>query len=384
MREEGVANGRREGPILLSSGYAPPEAFPGPQLAECAATVLCNQASEALQYGDRFGYLPLRELIVEWLQSDNVPASVEEILIVSGAKQNLDMCARAFCRPGETIVVSEPTYMNGLKLFRTAGATPLPVPSDDLGMNVDALEEILSRLAAKNDPLPKLIYDIPDFHNPSGGVLPLDRRARLIEIASRYGIPILEDNPYRWTRFEGSASLPLKHFDPEGHVIATGTFAKILGPGLRLGWVHARKDLLQRIAAFKAEGGTSPLTQMLAYQFFREQSSLEQHLRVITDILHRRRNALLSSLDRHMGALATWNRPSGGYYVWARLKQDIDTTLVAQEALAAGVKYYPGAVFFASPNPPRNYMRLSYSYENEDRIEEGIALLATVLARHGT
>ena len=367
--------------IVLSSGYAPAEAFPGNELADLAADILRHHADEALQYSKREGYLPLRRTIAEWLQADGVDATADEIIIITGAKQNLDITTRAFCSPGDTMVAPEPTYMNGIKIFERTGVRMETIPNDADGMDVDALERYLS-VASRSRRLPKLIYDIPDFQNPTGTVLTAERREKLVAIAARYGVPILEDNPYRWTRLEGSAPRPLKHFDRDGIVISTGTFAKILGPGLRLGWVHARKDILDKIGPYKADAGTSPLCQMLAYEFYKVPGSLDRHLGRVRSVLRAKRDALLRALETDLGSMATWTRPAGGYYVWVTMNEGFDTDAMAPEAQAEGVDYYKGSVFFASKPAPRRHMRLSFSFESAERIRSGVATIGKVAQAH--
>lgn len=365
--------------VLLTSGYAPAEAFPGPELADLAADILRNHADEALQYSKREGYVPLRKTIAEWLNSDGVNAKYEDINIITGAKQNLDITTRAFCQPGDTIVAAEPTYMNGIKIFERTGVKIVTIPNDEHGMDVDALERLLET-TSKGGRAPKLIYDIPDFQNPTGTVLSPERREKLVAVATRYQVPILEDNPYRWIRLEGDPAPPLRQFDREGIVISTGTFAKILGPGLRIGWVHARKDILERIGQYKADAGTSPLCQMLAYEFYKSPGSLARHLDRVARILRPKRDALLDAMAQHMTGMATWTRPEGGYYVWATMAEGFDTDALAGEASAAGVDYYKGSMFFASKPPPRRNMRLSFSYESAERMREGVATIARVAA----
>lgn len=370
--------------IVLSSGYAPAEAFPGTELAEIAGDVLRNHADEALQYSDRKGYMPLRKVIAEWLVSDGAEATVDDINIITGAKQNLDITTRALCGAGDYILVAEPTYMNGIKIFERTGVTVRSVPNTDRGIDVDALEAYLAGCTHRGERLPKLIYDIPDFQNPTGSVLSDEKREKLVAVAKRHGVAILEDNPYRWIRLEGTPVRPLKSFDKSGDtVISTGTFAKILGPGLRLGWIHARKDLLAKIGPYKADAGTSPLCQMLAYEFYKKPGSLERHLARVRSVLLPKRAALLEVLERDFRGIATWSRPEGGYYVWVTMGDGIDTDALHPEALAAGVDYYKGSVFFTGANAPRHHMRISFSFESAERIREGMGTIAR-LARSRT
>lgn len=363
--------------IVLSSGYAAPEGFPGPELGDIAREVLRSQAAVALQYGHRDGYVPLRTLVAEWLTEDGSPATPDEVVIVTGAKQTLDITARAFGKEGDLLLASEPTYMNGLTIFKRTGLSSLAVPNDADGVNVDAVEDLLASRRRRGEALPRLMYEITDFQNPTGSVLTESRREKLVAIAARYGIPILEDNPYRWVRFAGQAALPLKHFDKGGIVISTGTFAKILGPGMRLGWVHAKRDVLTKIMSYKADAGSSPLTQMIAHEFFRKPGSLQKHLDRLRSVLRPKRDAMLQALDHHFASTATWSRPDGGYYIWVTLP-GVNTDDLAPTAHDSGVDYYRGSLFYTT-EPRHDQMRLSFSYETPERIQEGIAALAAVV-----
>ncbi len=241
---------------------------------------------------------------------------------------------------------------------------------------MDAVERVLRRAERTGSALPRLIYVIPDFNNPDGAVMSEERRQKLADLAARYEIPILEDNPYRWLRFEGEAVVPLKQFDRQGVVISAGTFAKILAPGLRLAWVHARPGFLHKIARFKADGCSSPLAQMLAYEFYKEPGRLAHHLAAVAGTLRRKRDVLLESLEGHLGDHASWNRPAGSKYVWARFRDGIDTDQLVARATAAGVVCLAGSLFYGRENPPRDQMRICYSLETEERIRAGIAMLA--------
>jgi 2-aminoadipate transaminase len=362
--------------IMLADGNAPAEVFPGDELARLAADILQFRAGEALQYGELEGYMPLRELVSDWLTADGVDATAEDVVIVTGAKQNIDMTTRALCSPGDKVVVGAPTYMNGIRILARAGAVIQTVPHDKDGLDVDAIEAMLQDASAMGEPLPKLIYDVPDFHNPTGTVLSEERREKLVEIASRFGVFVLEDNPYRWTRFEGEASRPLKTFDRQGVVISTGTFAKILGPGLRLGWVHASRAILDRILLYKVDGGTSPFCQILAHEFYKTSGSLERHLLRVREALSTKREAMLEALEANLGGSASWSHPGGGYYVWVTMAHTFDTDALAKATRAAGVEFFPGSIFFASKDPPRNHLRLAYAFESIDRINEGVAAIA--------
>lgn len=366
--------------ILLSDGNAPAEIFPGEDLASLAADILRSRAAEALQYGEPEGYAPLRQLVAQWLVDDGVDADPADVIIVTGAKQNIDMTTRALCSPGDNVAVGAPTYMNGLRILGRGGVVAQAIPHDSDGLDVGALEIALRRASATRQPLPKFVYDVPDFHNPTGTVLSEARREHLVDLAARFGLFVLEDNPYRWTRFEGAPSRPLKAFDSHDRVISTGTFAKVLGPGLRLGWVHAHRTILDQLLPYKMDGGTSPLCQMLAYEFYRAPGSLERHLTRLRQALRTKRDAMLGALETVFGGSATWSHPAGGYYIWVTLDDSLDTDTLAVNSRQAGVEFFPGSIFYAGDNPPSNRLRLAYAFESVDRINEGVAIVGRTSA----
>ena len=366
--------------IALGDGNAAPEGFRGAELAEIARTVLREHADEALQYGGRPGYLPLRRRVASWLNAEAPSVNVDDLNIVTGAKQALDMAARALARPGDEVLLSQPTYMNALRIFGRAGVRPLVVSSDERGTCVEQIDQLLEDRARRGDRTPRLIYEIPDFHNPTGAVLSEERREQLVKLAMRYDIPILEDNPYRWLRYEGLPARPLRAFDKTGVVISVGTFAKILGPGIRLGWVHARKDLLEKIMEFKADGGSSPLVQMVVYEFFREDDALDLNLNRLRELLRAKRDVMLRALERSLRGAATWTTPSGGYYVWVRSVLPMDEVAVKTASARAGVEYYPGSAFYPDPVAGRDSLRLCFAHETMPRIEQGVSALGAIIS----
>jgi 2-aminoadipate transaminase len=366
-------------PVHLSGGYAPPEGFPGSELAEIAREILRNHAAEALQYSELEGQVALRTRIAEWLSADGTPATFRDVNIVTGAKQALDLAARALAQPGDAWMSSEPTYVNAIRIFRRAGLKHLSVSNDEDGTRVDEIEEALARMARAGTPMPKFIYEIPDFHNPTGRVMSASRREKLVAVATKYEIPILEDNPYRWLRYDGSAVPPLGSFDKDRWVIGVGTFSKILTPGLRLGWIHAREDLRRRVMSFKADGGSSALVQMMVREYFHEPDALPRRLDRVTTVLRSKRDAMLRALTTSLGTVAEWSRPDGGYYFWLSVGSGVDTEALAPVAETDGVQFYPGSMYYSAPERGRQQIRLSFAHEPIDRMERGVTILRSHL-----
>lgn len=365
--------------IRLSHGDAPAEAFPATSLAEIARDVVSTRAHEALQYGQPQGYGPLRKLVAAWLQSDGIRGRPQDVQIVTGAKQGIELALRAVTTPGDSVIVGAPTYMNALRIIRANRLRPLTVPHDSQGLDVHALERLLQSLAAGGATLPRLIYDIPDFHNPTGAVLEESRREKLVAVASAFQIPVIEDMTYRWTRPPGPASKSLCELDTRGNTIGIGTFSKVLGPGLRIGWIHGNRKLLASAVQYKSDGGTSPLTQMIAHEFFRADGSLDRHRATIRTILTAKREGMLSALQEMLGRSASWTSPVGGYYVWASIPS-VDTDALEALARVSGVEFFSGSMFFASDPAPRHYLRLAFSYESPERIRRGIQTIGASVA----
>jgi 2-aminoadipate transaminase len=371
--------------IILSSGYAGPEVFPTAELSESAARVLRQSGDIALQYGPRAGLESMRRLIADWLIEDGCLGIVPEgIAVLTGAKQGLDLASRVLASPGDTIYTGSPTYMNGLKIFRAAGLHVEGIPVDQNGLDTDQLE---SKLEAQNRSgrLPAFVYTIPDFHNPTGVVMSAGRRAYLADLAARYRFWVVEDNPYRFIRIDGDPIPPLQSFDEANRVISIGSFAKLLGPGLRVGWLTAAPDVLARLLLLKAEGGTSPLVQMLIEDYF-SKVKLSDHLQSSTKIYREKRDTMDSALKRSMPSSVRWDIPEGGYYIWITA-DGVDTDILCERGVSSGVKAYQGSVFFpesvtsSASLMPKNNLRLAYAYETRERITKGVDIIARLIER---
>ena len=373
----------QEKPIILSSGYAGPEVFPVERLADCSMSVLRDEGETALQYSPRSGLPSMKRMLAEWMIADGATeVESSRIAIITGAKQGIDLASRALAQPGDTVFTSAPTYMNGLKIIRTAGLKVKGIPMDEEGLDTAVLEIELDRYRAR-DELPPFVYTIPDFHNPTGVVMSPERRARLTELAARYDFWILEDNPYRFMRIDGVSVPPLQSYDLAGRVISLGSFAKILGPGLRVAWMMARADVLDRLLVYKADSGTSPLAQLLIERYF-STVDLSDHLKRSTEIYRAKRDALDAALSEFMPDSASWYVPAGGYYVWLHTP-GVDTDLLCQRGGQQGVKAYQGSVFFPEntgaeqSSAPKDSLRLAFAYETPERIRAGTRLLGSLV-----
>ncbi len=358
------------GAIVLSSGLAFPRLLP--KVVE-EASLAAGRRTETMQYGPLMGIEDLREQIVRYVASDGISCSTENVLVTNGAKHALDLACRTFVEAGDRIIVTDPTYMTALQIMRNHGIGFLAVPQDADGLDADRLEAELRRLAANGERMPKLLFDVPDFHNPTGITMSLERRQRLIELADRYGFVILEDDPYRRIRFEGRAVPPVKSMDEAGVVVSLGTVSKILAPGLRLGWAVGAKPIVDRMAAQKAEGGSCPFTQRVVADLMRG-NRLADHIVEVTENMREHRDAMLQAFRRELPEIRI-RSPQGGYFLWAELPDQISAEEFARKAEERGVEITAGRLSFAGFDPG-HYVRLAYSFVDPDTIREAVRRLA--------
>ncbi|MGE0237293.1 MAG: PLP-dependent aminotransferase family protein [Parvibaculaceae bacterium] len=357
--------------IDFSGGFAFPDCLP--DITREATAAAAEFRTETMQYSDVLGIGELRELIALQARQDGVRCSPENVMIVNGAKHGLDLACRVFLEPGDRVIVTAPTYMTALGILRSHEAAFLSVGQDEAGIRTDDLETQLLAIEAAGEALPKLMFDVPDFHNPTGITTSAERRRKLVDLAERFGFVIVEDDPYRRIRFEGEAVPPIKSFDAKGVVIALGTASKIVAPGLRVGWVIATAEILRRMAGQKADGGTSPFNQRIFIELLRG-NQIGHHIDELTAELRRHRDAMVSAL-RDLIPDCRIRVPQGGYFLWVGLPPDVDADLLAGFGAQHGVKTYPGRLCF--PDEPReNALRLCYSFSDPARIGEGVRRLA--------
>jgi 2-aminoadipate transaminase len=370
------------GIISFGGGLPAPEVFPVDQIADATARVLRDLGTTALQYGTTEGYLPLREMIARHTSRYGLDITPDNILITSGSQQALDLLGKVFINRGDRILVESPTYLGALQAWNAYGAEYVSVSSDEDGMITDALEEELRAG-------PKFIYVLPNFQNPTGVTLAMERRKKLIELADRYGVPVVEDDPYGQLRFEGEhlpALVVLEgqgkcngDFCYRGNVIYLSTFSKILAPGLRLAWVVAPPEVIRKLVQAKqgADLHTATFNQIIAYEVARG-GFLDEHARLIRRVYRERRDAMLAAMEEHFPPGVRWTRPKGGLFLWGTLPEHMDSGLILRAAIEEKVAFVPGAPFFPCGGGA-NTMRLNFSYPTPEIIREGIARLGRVL-----
>jgi len=383
---------QKPGMISFAGGLPAPDVFPVQRFKEACHKVLTEQASNALQYGATEGYEPLRELIANNMARYGIKARVENVLITSGSQQALDLIGKLFINAGDHVLVEAPTYLGALQAFNICGAEYLAVPSDENGLRTDLLEAPLRSG-------PKFMYVLPNFQNPAGTTLSEGRRHELVLLADRYGIPIVEDDPYGQLRYEGEHLPPLVVLDREnlrrdkgysiGNVIYLSTFSKTLAPGLRLGWIVAPPEVIGKLAQLKqgADLHTSTFTQFVAYEVARD-GFLDSHVKLIRKVYRERRDVMLQALQEFFPPAVTWTHPQGGLFLWVTLPQSLDIQAIFRSALEQNVAFVPGDSFYANDSRDKNecegcrHMRLNFSNATPEQIREGIRRLAAAVKSH--
>jgi len=370
--------------ISFAGGLPAPDVFPVAEFKEACMRVLENQGAVALQYGTTEGYMPLREMIARFAVRNGIKVSAENILITSGSQQALDLIGKIFINNGDRILTESPTYLGALQAWNAYGAEYATVSNDDEGMRVDELENAL-RCG------PKFIYTLPNFQNPTGVTMSLERRKILVQLADQYGVPIIEDDPYGQLRFEGEHLPAIEVLDDAihtnngsyaGNVIYLGTFSKVLAPGLRLAWVIAPTEVIRKLTQAKqgADLHTSTFNQIVAYEVSRH-GFLDTHVKTICDCYRERRDVMLDSLEEFMPAGVKWTHPQGGLFLWLQTPENLSTQDIFPEAVQEKVAFVPGGSFFPNGGG-HNTMRLNFSAEKPETITEGISRLARVIRRH--
>jgi 2-aminoadipate transaminase len=367
--------------ISFAGGLPAPEVFPVEEFRRACNYVLDHQGAEALQYGTTDGYVPLREMIARHTNRLGIGVSKDNILITSGSQQALDLIGKIFINHGDRILVENPTYLGAIQAWNAYGADYIPVALDDEGMDTRKLEDALRKG-------PKFIYVLPNFQNPTGCTLPLERRKQLIKLADQYGVPIIEDDPYGQLRYEGEDLPAVELLDSQmrdktnaysGNVIYLSTFSKILAPGIRLAWVIAPTEVINKLVLAKqgADLHTSTFNQIVAHEVG-QHGYLDRHVKLIQDTYRERRNVMIESLEEHMPNGVTWTNPQGGLFLWVNMPEQINAVEMFKDAVLHKVAYVPGENFFACGGG-ENSMRLNFSFTKPELINEGIARLSKVI-----
>lgn len=356
--------------ISFAGGLPAPATFPVDEMRAAFDRVLALRGREALQYSTTEGYAPLREWVAARIGTDAAPVSPDDVMIVSGSQQGLDLLSKVLVDPGDRVLVETPTYLGALQAFSMFSPSFVAVASDAEGLLPDALNESMRGA--------KFLYCLPNFQNPTGRLLPLARRRALVERARDLDLLILEDDPYGALSYDGDTPPSIRSLAPE-RTVYMGSFSKVLAPGLRIGYVIAPPALRAKLVQAKqaTDLHTATLSQQAVFEVVRD-GFLDAHIPTIRALYRDQCEAMLAALAHHMPEGVSWNRPRGGMFLWVELPRGIDATAVLTRAVENNVAFVPGAPFYAA-DPVRESLRLAFVTVPPPRIEEGVARLAQVI-----
>ncbi len=362
--------------VSLAGGMPYLSGLPLDVIADVMQHVVATRGTTALQYGSGQGDETLREQILDVMRLEGIDAHSDDVVVTTGSQQALDLVTRIFINPGDVVVAEAPSYVGALGVFRAYEADVVHVPLDEHGLVPAALEETLAALAREGRPV-KLLYTVPNFHNPAGVSLSAERRPQILEIARRYGVLVLEDDPYALLGFDGDPLPALHSYDPDG-VVYLGSFSKTFAPGVRVGWAVAPHAVREKLVLASEASILCPSAfSQLAVSTYLDTHDWKHQVGVFRELYRERRDATLDSLADLLPS-ATWTNPQGGFYVWVTLPPGLDATAMLPRAVTARVAYVPGTAFYADGRGSQA-MRLSYCYPPPERIREGVRRLAGVV-----
>ena len=363
-------------PDIISFGGGSPakEALPVDIIEELAQEVLNNgsRGTEALQYSSTMGLKDLRMAVAsELLAPKGVNVTPENILIVNGGLETMNLVCQVYINPGDVILVENPTFIHCVEIFDMFQANCVLCECDDIGLVMDDVEEKIKKYH------PKMVYTVPTFNNPTGKTLSLDRRQRLAELGSKYDVIILEDDPYRDIRYSGKELAPIKSFDKTGHTIMANSFSKIFAPGTRLGYAVASKEIIEKLmdAKIATNSHTSTIGQVLCAEFFKRGYYPEHHKR-ICDIYRERRDVMLECIDKYFPQGTKYTKPDGGFFTWVEMPVGLNSTELLPEAEKLNIAYLAGEDWFLEGNGKgNNTIRLGFSSQSPVKIRDGMKRL---------
>ena len=357
--------------ISFAGGLPSPATFPVDEMKIAFDKVLTNSGKVALQYGPTDGYLPLRQWIADSLSANGVKIVPEQVLMTSGSQQALDLLGKVLIDEGSRVLVETPSYLGALQAFSVYRPEFVSVDTDEHGLVPESLDKVAQGA--------RLLYALPNFQNPTGRTLSLERRQQLVETCARLGLPLIEDDPYGALSYKGAPLPKMVAMNPDG-VIYMGSFSKVLTPGIRLGYVVAPLPLVRRLELAKqaADLHTSQLTQMVVHEVIKD-GFLDRHIPQIRTLYGDQCQCMLDAMDQHFPASVTWTKPEGGMFIWVTLPKHINAMALLDEAIANKVAFVPGSPFYAN-EPETNTLRLSFVTVSPERIRTGIEILGKLIA----
>ena len=364
------------GMISFAAGNPAPEAFPADEIAAISAKIYAERPIDALQYSVTEGYMPLREAVRErysYLFGEN-----DQVLITSGAQQVMELATKSLCNEGDVIICEAPTFIGSLNAFRSYNTRLVGVPMESDGMDLNALEDAL-----KKSENVRFIYCIPNFQNPSGIVTSLEKRKGIYELAKKYDVMVLEDNPYGETRWEGEEIASIKSMDTDGRVVYAGTFSKVISPGMRVGFAIAPAPVIAKMTVCKqvSDVHTGIYNQMIVHQFMTG-DTYDAHLVHIKDVYRKKSSIMTSLIDIELAPRISYIKPSGGLFIWCTLPEEIDMLGFCKEAVNRKVAVVPGSAFLVNESDPCSCVRLNFSTPTDEQIEQGMKVLGQLLSEY--
>lgn len=358
--------------VSLSAGNPSPDAFPAKAIEEISAKVFAEDPIRVLQYSVSEGYTPLRQHLMEYMQKEhNTGSENDDILITTGAQQIMDLCTKALVNEGETVIVEAPSFIGSLNTFRSYNAKLVGVTVEPDGMNTDELEEKL-----KANPDTKFIYTIPNFQNPSGVTMSLEKRKKVYELAKKYGVLIIEDNPYGDLRYSGKYVPNIKSFDTEGIVIYAGSMSKVISPGIRVAYCICPKPIFQKLVVCKQGNDvhTNIWAQYVCDEFITKYD-FNAHLAMLRNIYTKKAQFCMDLLDKYCAPAITYNKIDGGLFIWCDLDKRIDMPQFCKDAVIKKVCVVPGNAFLTDENEECHSFRINFSTPTDEQLEKGIKIL---------
>jgi len=369
-----------EQPDMMSfaGGFPSADFFPMGKVADVLHGLIEQEGKLALQYGPTEGNLELRTYLAQKMTREGIAASPDNVLITNGSQQGMDLLSRVFLNPGDPVIVEEPGYVGGLGAIRNYEGERLAIPMDENGLRTDLLAVALRKLS-KEGRLPKFAYLVPNFQNPTGISLSLERRREMLALAGEYSFALIEDNPYGEIRFEGEPLPSIKSMDTEGRVIYLGSFSKTFIPGIRVGWLVADEPLIQKLACGKQATDlcSNSLGQRMACRFAAS-GYIDEHVSSLISLYREKRDLMLSCMEKHFPAGVSWTQPRGGFFIWVTLPEGMNARTILLKAIERRVAFVDGAGFYVNGNG-KNTARFAFSEASPDKIARGIAILGELL-----
>ena len=373
--------GRERMKYDFGTGFPDPDVFPIEDMKRALSTALDEKGRDLVRYPDPRGLPEAREFIAQKLRRERgMHITADQVLITGGSGMALAIVSQLIANPGDTLLVEEYVYTGTLGAMRSVTANIVGVPMDAQGMTPDGLEQTIQEQRRQGHP-PKLIYVIPTFQNPVGSEMGAQRRKDVLAMAQKYGIPVFEDDAYEDLRFSGTRTPAIHSMDDSGMVLYCGTFSKIIGPGMRVGYLISPQEIMPRVMALNWGRPTSEFAVLASYYFLRDH--LTEHVAEINAALQSKRDTMLGAIGEFMGDGAEANHPEGGLYLWVRLREGANTQAAMAKARERGIAYIPGTSFSPSGATGQNYFRACFAYENHQKIRDGIQELAKVFQQEG-